>query len=189
MLEFPLDYAFFLFPVGLLLGMVEADQQVSALFSIPRWVQAGAVAVFVVGLGLVWREYRVVEEDYRLMRFESARIGSLKAEQKAPDVVLLTQLREFLRFARTEAREGMSPSELGWMGKVVHRYPYPPSLFRYALALGLNRQPMAAYKQMLILRSLHGDERYDEGLAAIQAMLESHPQLDDLLARLEKAGS
>ncbi len=185
MLEYPLEYAFFLFPVGLLLGMVAAEQYPAYEIELPRWPLS---IIFLLGIflfGWVWREYRIVEEDYRLMRFETARIGNLKAGHAAPDVILLTQLRELIRFARTEAREDMDTSELEWMRKVAHRYPYPSSLFRYALALGLNGDAQEAYKQMMILRSLHKIEFYEESVEAVRQMQKRYPQLGSLVERLE----
>lgn len=169
LLEYPLEYAFFLLPVGFLLGMVEGEQQAGTLFTLPRWMFAGCLLGSLVVIVWVWREYRIVEEDYRLMRFETAQIGSLKSEHAAPDVVLLTQLREFIRFVRTEAAPDMTEEQLAWMGKVAHRYPYPPSMFRYALALGLNNQSALAEQELLRLRALHGEKHYQE---ARQAMLE-----------------
>lgn len=184
LLEFPLEYAFFLFPLGFLMGIVEADECAAQLCNVPRSIHVVLLVVAFGGLGWVWHEYRIIEEDHRLMRFESAKIGTLKAEHKAPDVLLLTQLREFVRFARTEARAGMGADELKWMRQVAHRYPYAPSLFRYALALGLNCRTSAALEQMLVLRGLHGDERYREGRLALLAIQERHPQLEALLAQL-----
>lgn len=169
LLEYPLEYAFFLLPVGFLLGMVEGEQQARTLFTLPRWMFAGCLLASLVVIVWVWREYRVIEEDYRQMRFETARIGTLKSEHAAPDVVLLSQLREFIRFARTEATPNMSEEQLEWMRKVAHRYPYPPSMFRYALVLGLNNQTALAEQELLRLRALHGEEHYQQ---AHQAMLE-----------------
>ena len=128
-------------------------------------------------LAWLWGEYRVIEEDHRLMRFENARIGNLKAEQVAPDVLLLTQLREYIRFTRTELHEGMSSSELETMRKVAHRYSYTTSLFRYALALGINGQSAAAVEQLVILRALHGDKRYTESWGDLQGLQVQYPQL------------
>jgi hypothetical protein len=177
MLEFPLEYAFFLFPLGLLLGMVAAEQRPAREFELPRWL-LGAVLVLGIGMfGWVWQEYRIIEEDHRLMRFEAARIGDLKAEQPAPDVLVLSQLREFIRFARTPATEHMNAEQLEWMRKVAHRYPHTFSLFRYALALGLNNQPAAARQQLLILQSLHGEKDYAEARQAWQTLQTKHPQL------------
>lgn len=169
LLEYPLEYAFFLLPVGFLLGMVEGEQQARTLFTLPRWMFAGCLLASLAVIVGVWREYRIIEEDYRLMRFETARIGTLKSEHAAPDVVLLTQLRELIRFARTEATPDMSEEQLEWMRKVAHRYPYPPSMFRYALASGLNGQASLAEQELLRLRALHGEEQYQQ---ARQTMLD-----------------
>lgn len=186
MLEFPLEYGFFLFPVGLLLGIVAGEQRSAREWAVPRAV-VGTVLVLNFGLFVwVWYEYRVIEEDHRLMRFETARIGDLKAEQDAPDVILLTQLREFIRFARTPATEGMSPEQLEWMRKVAHRYPYPPSLFRYSLALALNGRDVQSTEQLAILRALHGDKIFDEGMQALVQMQGKHPQLQGVLKRIER---
>ncbi|MDH4873309.1 Wzy polymerase domain-containing protein [Pseudomonas sp. BN515] len=177
MLELPLEYAYFLIPAGVLLGMLEADMGLPNAFALPRWL-GGLVLVFgVVSLGWVWQEYGIAEEDHRLMRFESSRIGNLRAEQAAPDIVLLTQLREFLRFARTEAAPGMDEGQLEQMRKIAHRYPYPPCLFRYALALALNNHPDQARIELMRLKSLHGEELYREALNGIDALVEKYPQL------------
>jgi len=181
MLEFPLEYGFFLFPVGLFLGVVAGEQRSTQEWAVPRWL-IGGVLVLCVGMFVwVWHEYRVIEEDHRLMRFETARIGQVKAREAAPNVVLLTQLREFIRFARTPATEGMSEESLEWMRKVAHRYPYPPSLFRYALALALNGKAIQAREQLIILRAMHGDKHFDEGLKALGQMAAKYPQLSDVL--------
>lgn len=177
MLELPLEYAYFLIPVGVLLGMLEADMGLPNAFALPRWL-GGLVLVFgVVSLGWVWQEYGVAEEDHRLMRFESSRIGNLRAEHAAPDIVLLTQLREFLRFARTEAVPGMDEGQLEQMRKIAHRYPYPPCLFRYALALALNNHPDQSRIELMRLKSLHGDELYREALSGIASLEGKYPQL------------
>jgi hypothetical protein len=177
MLEFPLEYAFFLLPVGFLLGCVAGESRVGFQFALPRCIAVSGVLVFAGLLGCVWREYRIIEEDHRLMRFETAGIGSLKAEQAAPDLLFLTQLREFVRYARTPAFVGMDDGDIDWMGMVAQRYPYPPSLSRYSLALALNGRSAEADKQLLIICSLYGADRYDEVLHVFLTMRESYSQL------------
>ena len=184
MLEFPLEYGFFLFPVGMLLGAAAGEQRSTFEWVVPRWLVGGVLASSLGMFYWVWHEYRLIEEDHRLMRFETARIGELKAEQTTADVVLLTQLREFIRFARTPASEGMNEEHLEWMRKVAHRYPYPPSLFRYSLALALNEQAAQAHEQLMILRDLHGDKHFEEGVRAFGQMAAEHPQLNDVLQHL-----
>jgi hypothetical protein len=180
MVEFPLEYAFFLLPTGLLLGVVMAEHSAGFRWVVPRYMALGVVLILGGLLGWVWREYRVVEEDHRLMRFESAGIGLLRAEQAAPDALLLTQLREFIRYARTPAVEGMNVEQLYWMEKVAHRYPYPSSLIRYSLALALNGRPEEAYEQLRILRALHGIERYDAAVQDFLLARDKYPYLQEL---------
>lgn len=184
MLEFPLEYAFFLLPVGLLLGVACAEQRLTYDIPISR---AFSGAVFLVGVSLfcfVWIEYREVEADHRLMRFENSRIGDLRAEQKAPDVVVLTQLQEFLRFARTPAVAGMTNDEIERMRKIAHRYPYVSSIYRYALALAVNGRVEAAREQLLVLRALHGDKAYAEAISSLRGSSSIYPWVVVLLQDL-----
>lgn len=177
MLEFPLEYAFFLIPVCMFLGMVELDQENVEVLMLPRWV-GGAVFIFGLAvMGSVWREYRVVENDYRLMRFETARIGHLQSKLDDSSMALLDQVQGFLTFARTEAALGMSDAELDWMRRVAHRYPYPPSILRYALALSLSGYPEQSVVEMKRLRSLHGDELYEEARLSMISMKEKYPEV------------
>ena len=159
MLEYPLAYAYFLFPLGVFLGVVDREIAVRVM-----QIRMSVAVVVVAGLGFmlgwVWNDYRAVEEDYRLMRFETARIGSVVQVGASPDVNLLTQLREFIRFARTEESDAMTGAEISWMQMVAHRYPYVPSLSRSALALGLNGYEEAAAIELARLKALHGDVVY-----------------------------
>lgn len=184
LLEFPLEYAYFLLPVGFLIGGLEAESADKPVCNMPS---GGWFAFALIGLMVaicVWREYAVIEEDHRLMRFEARGIGELRAEQKAPDVMLMTQLREYIRFARTPAEAGMMAEEVDWMGNVSRRYPFPPLLFRYALALGLNERPQEAVQQLLVLRGLHSERDYIDGVQAIKDMAVIYPQLNAVLLLL-----
>lgn len=187
MLEFPLEYAFFLVPVGLLLGVVASECHVGNDFFISRKILVAIFFSAVILLSWVGFEYKVIEEDHRLMRFESAGVGSLKAAQAAPDVRLLTNLREFLRLARTPDAVTMTSEELEVMRKIVYRYPYVPSLARYALALAFNGQPKAARRQLLILRALHGDSVYVEIRDSLQAVSARYPELTLVLQGLPES--
>jgi O-antigen ligase len=138
MLELPLEYAYFLLPLGFFCGVVEVEHPTKKTLILDRrWLWA-PVAIGLFFLVWVWQEYRVIEEDYRLMRFETLRIGTLKADQAAPNVVLLSQLREDIRLARSQAHPDMTASELEAMRITAHRFPYYANLYRYSLALALN---------------------------------------------------
>ena len=150
MLEYPLDYAFFLLPVGFLLGLVQAQDKTIKVIEISRTIVASLFTVFVALYIWIFYEYQIIEKDVQLVRFEALNIGTLHAEHAAPDVILLTQLREQIRFIRTPPKENMTQEQLDWMRKVTYRYATPAALYRYAQALALNHQPELARKHLLI---------------------------------------
>jgi hypothetical protein len=158
MLELPHHYAYFLIPLGLWIGQVEHAE--AALTPVKtRWTLAPATVALCLLAG-VWWNYPAVEEDFRLVRFESFNIGSLRAEQPAPDAPFLSSLTAFLRFARTTAAPGMSRAQLDQMSHVVNRYPYASSMARYARALALNDRTEEAEQIFRKIRYIHGAALY-----------------------------
>lgn len=159
MLELPHHYAYFLLPVGLWVGQVEAE--VGTRSRRPsRWV-AAPVLLGLLMTAALWRDYAEVEEDFRLVRFETMGIGSLRAAQPAPDAPFLSGLTAFLRFSRTEPSPGMSDEALRAMELVVTRYPYAPAMYRWARALALNGRDADGRLVLTKLHHMHGD-RYAE---------------------------
>ncbi|WP_114970661.1 PglL family O-oligosaccharyltransferase [Rhodoferax ferrireducens] len=144
MLEYPLKYAFFLLPVGFLMGTLSAvhpsplDQQCAKLPpGLVRLVLKTFAAASFLIFATVAFEYPAWEEEWRQMRY--AEVGLVNpAPLPPPTPLLLTQISELIRFARTEAAPGMSESQLEWMRHISERYGYPSSFYRYALALALN---------------------------------------------------
>lgn len=183
MLEYPHAYAYILLPVGLLIGILQADFPCKT-WRIPRW----CVLIFlIISVGLyavIWQEYRVIEEDYRLMRFEKNRVGTLKAEQPAPDVLLLTQLQALTKHSRLPATTQMSADELDELSRFAKRFTQPASLFKYAQALALNNQLTAAYEQLLLIQGLHGDKLLLQAIYELDTLAEEHPEIAPLLKRL-----
>ncbi len=156
MLEYPLEYAFFLIPVGFLLGLVQADRLNIKLFKINKNSFALFLLFYLMLYVWIFVEYRVIEKDVELARFELANIGEIHSEKAAPNVILLTQLREQIRFMRTEPKSNMTAEQLKWMKHVAYRYAMPISLYRYAQALALNEQEAEAKRHLLIIQKLYG---------------------------------
>jgi O-antigen ligase len=178
MVELPLSFAYFLLPVGLLMGLLD---ECAAPVAGPRLPQAvvGMLAAGLAGLvALVVADYLQVEDNTRVLRFETARIGTAVITSEAPQLRLLTQWGAYLKFARLEPRAGLSADELAWMGRVTERYPYANAQFNLALALGLNGQPDAAALNLRRLCSLHSARRCSERLAEWRDLVQTrHPQL------------
>ncbi|WP_159433794.1 PglL family O-oligosaccharyltransferase [Acidovorax soli] len=153
MVEYPLNYAYFLLPVGLWMGALSAMHPLPLeryLARGARWWRIGVpptgAAVLILFVTVVV-EYLPYEEDWRLMRFQELHIGDLTPPE-GPPVYLLTQLHEFMRFARKPQTPGMTSQDLEGMRKISERYAYPSSMYRYALAQALNNDPHGAQQTL-----------------------------------------
>lgn len=161
MLEYPLEYAYFLVPAGLAVGLASAGSGDGV--PIPAGLVRMLSAVLLGGLALVAIDYARAEEDHRQLRLQSAGIGVAGIQPDTIELRVLTQLDGYLRFARSRARPGMSPDELEFMRRVAQRYPYPPMLLRYALASGMNGKPEEASRALRLICSMHPAARCNEG--------------------------
>lgn len=171
MLEYPLEYAFFLLPVGFVLGLVQAEDKKIKIINISRGFIGLFLMISIILYIWLFVEYRMIEKDAQLVRFESLNIGTLHAEDAAPKVVLLTQLREQIRFIRTAPTKNMSEKQLDWMKFVAYRFASASALHRYAQALALNNQPELAKKHLRIIKQLHGKDYSFESLFYVNKSL------------------
>ena len=78
--------------------------------------------------------------SYLAFRFEQARIqtGAVKGP---PDVLMLTDLRDMIRYFRFEPRRNMPIEELDWMRSVARLYPSAGIIHKLTAALAWNQQP------------------------------------------------
>lgn len=182
MLEYPIEYAYFLLPTGLCLGAAHA--LCPTAWSLPsRPVALRLWALVLAGvLGVVAVDYLEAEQNHRLLRLESARIGTVSIESKAPELRVLDQLQAFLWFARTEARPGMPVEERERMRMTAQRFAYPPLLLRQALIAGLHGDVADAERQLALICSLHSPLRCQEGRENWQQLQSRYPQLQAVKA-------
>ena len=140
MLELPLHYAYFLLPVGLVMGALNVRMKLRPPLVTGRWSYLAVWFTSVIVLVLIVRDYARVEVSFQALRFEVARIRYEKRGEP-PEVVLLTQWRESIRLARFEPTRGMSAEELDWMRIVAGAYPNVNALHKLAAALAMNSRP------------------------------------------------
>lgn len=178
LLELPLEYAYFLLPMGLALGAANALDRAGPQVRCGVWVLRLSGIVGLALLAAIAAEYLEAEQNHRLLRLESARIGTTRIESKGPDLHLLTQLKGFLEFARVEARPSMSLAEVDRMRVVAQRYPFAPVMLRYALAAGLNGRPAEARLTLARLCSMHPPARCDEARESWLALQARYPVLE-----------
>lgn len=142
MLELPLHYAYFLLPAGLVMGVLESRQQVRVLVATRRRVVLVLWAIGVALLMLMVRDYWRIERSYEALRFEWSPIKSPRAVE--PDVVLLTQWRDYFRLLRFEPATGMSDADLRSLENTAAMFPSTGFIQRLAVALAWNNRPQDA---------------------------------------------
>lgn len=177
MLEYPFAYSYFLLTAGLMAGVIEASiLGTRAVFLNIRWVWS-MLCIYVVTGSYLSYEYLLVEEDFRVVRFENLNIGKTPAEYQVPHIWMNTHLAAMLKAARQPAMPGMTAEEINNLKEVALRFPYGPPTFRYALALGLNGDSSEATHQMAIVRGMYGEKYYWATKAHLRALQEKYPQL------------
>jgi O-antigen ligase len=179
LLEYPLDYAYFLLPAGFMVGALEGEAPPGRqALRVPRAAVAAVLAAQLALLGFVAAEYLRVQEATRQLRFMLVQIAAPDgAVPLPPSVRLLDAPREFHRFWLRQAKPGMSAVDLDWMRRVSQRYPVPAAMLRYALAAGLNGRAAEATSTLGRLCKMHPSARCEEARAAWTGLQGRHPEL------------
>jgi O-antigen ligase len=158
--ELPLWYAYFLLPVGFWMGALGSANP----GPLSRWrlgsPQTMRVCAALVGAAAlaalvpVSMEYPAFEEDWRDMQFREKKLGT-PAPYAPRHPLVLTQLEALLASSDTKPRPGMTAQELDSMRQVSRRHGFSSTLYRYALATGLNGDSARATETLRMLCSLH----------------------------------
>jgi hypothetical protein len=83
-----------------------------------------------------------------------------------------------LSAARQRPTPGMDVQDIENLRRVSSRFAYGAVRFRYAIALGLNGDPVGATRQMAIVRSMYGEQYYKSAVADLRALQqEKYPVL------------
>ena len=139
MLELPLHYAYFLLPVGLVMGILNTRLGEVPVLFMPRWVSMVIWLLAALLLSLIVRDYVQVERSHENFRMKEMKIEV--AQLDPPDVLLLTQWRDFIDVTRIEPRRDMPPTEIAQIRRVTNFFAGPLFIHKLATTLALNHQP------------------------------------------------
>ncbi|PJG43423.1 polymerase [Acinetobacter tandoii] len=165
LLEFPQNYAYFLLPVGFILGVVQAQQKQKSIQLSP-YVMRGIFVVGLILLGLIYRDYNVlVPKLNQSMRFEK-QPEKITIQDK---IYILTELDERINWIRLDPKTQLSWVELERIHKMVLSYPTKYDVLKYARALAYNGYEKEARHQLWLLKQLkHVDVSYESLLEPTQ---------------------
>lgn len=138
LLELPLHYAYFLLPVGLVLGTFLAyDPQFKPILKIGKigFSVLGLVSAAMLSITLV--DYLKVENSYALLRFEWAGY-KLASNPQPPNLIALNQWHGIIKHARAVPKAGMPAAELEEMRQITLLAHKPIDFRVLARSLALN---------------------------------------------------
>lgn len=127
MLELPLHYAYFLLPLGLIIGAVDAQPvQIKAqkldLLSRSRFAALAVWLLAVLMLVLVIKDYLKVERSYEQLRFSQIN-PQIHPSPTVPQVLFLTQWRDFFWLTNFEPTSLVTDAETTRMIELTHIFP------------------------------------------------------------------
>jgi hypothetical protein len=159
-----------------MMGALEAAHPTRLTLRVPR---AALVALLCAGTlltGWVAVEYNLAERSLERVRFERARVGPSRNSQ-APDLVMLTQLREFLRFLRLRYTASATAEQLEAMQDVAERYPSDGNFLVVSIAAASNGNPEMARDLLARMCRMVPPASCDRALESWRAMAKSAPAL------------
>lgn len=156
LLEYPLAYAYFLMPVGLMMGYIDGRQNIIREISLKLYYGFFAVSAVLMLFVLVAYDYiRAVSTDVAV-RMQASQIGrGMDLAEAHSDFKVLNQLAAMYAFRMMQHNEFEDDSKMALMKKVVQRYPYSPALFQYAWARAMRGEYDKAEYQLKILCGIY----------------------------------
>lgn len=139
MLEFPLHYAVFLLPFGMVLGVLDAPQAKASMTLRSRLIIQALVLAGLAITGITIRDYLLIERSYTGLRFE---VRGIKTDipSTPPETWVLTQFHDYFRVVRAIPHAGMDLAEIQLMRNSLGTVPSPQSIYNLAASLALNGQ-------------------------------------------------
>ncbi|MBC9228949.1 O-antigen ligase C-terminal domain-containing protein [bacterium SPL81] len=152
MLEFPQRYAYFLLLMGFLLGLIQAQNPNLKAIIVNKNVTRCLWLVSIVVLLLVWRDYKLFQENSRLV-FK----GKMPSEEilGSSKILLLTQFKQRLDWIALNPKTKLPETDLELLGEMVKNKATPYNLKKYAQLLEYNEKIADAEQQLVVLNRLY----------------------------------
>ncbi|KGT48284.1 hypothetical protein GW12_06850 [Acinetobacter sp. HR7] len=152
MFEFPQHYAYFLLPVGFIMGTVLAQRtDIYKTFTMPTWFMKVIFAVGVVLLAVIYRDYdTVVPKLGQSIRYEHE---PEKITNQKP-IYLLTEFNHRINWIRLNPYSKVGKEEIHQYEKLVASYPTKYNFIKYIRLLAYNGYIDEAHHQLWRLNAI-----------------------------------
>ncbi|ATO19423.1 polymerase [Acinetobacter sp. LoGeW2-3] len=152
MFEFPQHYAYFLLPVGFIIGTVLAQRaDMAKQLVMPSWLIKTIFTVGVILLAVIYRDYdTAVPKLGQSIRYE---FEPEKITNQKP-IFLLTEFSHRIEWIRVNPYTKMSQEEIHQHEKLVVSYPTKYNLLKYIRLLAYNGYIEEAHHQLWCLNTI-----------------------------------
>lgn len=156
MFEFPQHYAYFLLPVGFIMGTVLAQRaDVAKQLIMPSWLMKVIFALGVILVAVIYRDYdTAVPKLGQSIRYEQQ---PEKITNEKP-IFLLTEFNHRIDWIRVNPYTKMSQNEIHEYEKLVVSYPTKYNLLKYIRLLAYNGYIKEAHHQLWRLNTIQKTE-------------------------------
>lgn len=158
LLEYPLSYAYFLMPAGLMMGYLDGKRPIFKEYALTLksqlpWIMASALLYAAVCVDYL----KAVPMDVAV-RMQSAQIGrDLGLPDVQPEFLILNQLTAMYGVRIMHDDEYKNDENALLMERVVQRYPYSPALYQFAFARAIRGEYAEADKQLRVLCGIYSE--------------------------------
>ncbi|QIC61479.1 polymerase [Acinetobacter schindleri] len=161
MFEFPQHYAYFLLPVGFIIGTVLAQRSgVAKQLVMPAWLMKLIFITGVILIAVIYQDYdTAVPKLGQSIRYEQQ---PEKITNEKP-IFLLTEFNHRINWIRVNPYTKMNQEEIHQHEKLVVSYPTKYNLLKYIRLLAYNGYIKEAHHQLWRLNTIQKTElNYDE---------------------------
>lgn len=162
--EYPLNYSYFLFPVGFLIGIVSSGTIQKSITSSKHFGILVA-ALLIIGMTSIWNEY--VNSFTLMANARSIESSRLEVEKPVYDeqTYLSHNNKKYFILSMIEARAEwiavnpfthLTKGEIEKHGNIVSSSPSPYDLYKYAQLLSYNGELELAKYYLSLLEIMHG---------------------------------
>ncbi|WP_440105757.1 Wzy polymerase domain-containing protein [Acidovorax sp. BL-A-41-H1] len=159
MLEFPLHYAYFLLPFGLMLGSLNVALKFRPVLTTRLVPAVGALIVAGFGLSITVYDYVRIESDFFVLRFEHQKLDKA-GDRLAPEVIALTQMQDMIWLARVDPSNTHGEKDLERALNTMKLLPSLMANYKLAAMYAFAGQPKKAEYWIVVLTRMNElDER------------------------------
>ncbi len=137
LLEYPFQYAYFLFPAMLCLGVLHSSVARKSRRSFTRWAVVPLIVTYaMVGGAIIVDAFRM-EDSWRAVRLRVSGIWISEEQARLPEIPMLSHMRQVFIAEKYELRAPMPTQDVEWLKTVVNVLPSSLNMMKLSAVLAI----------------------------------------------------